>query len=62
VGVSQGKVLRSLVYLLYAADLPTSPEFTTAIFDDNTAVLATESEPAITAQKLQTKTGLNNGE
>jgi hypothetical protein len=40
---------------------------TTATFADDTAVLATHSDPAITSQKLQTtylqsKTGLRNGE
>jgi hypothetical protein len=44
----------SSVNLLYNADLPTSSESTTT-FADGTAVLATDSDPAIASQKLQTK-------
>jgi hypothetical protein len=45
--------LGSLLYLLYTADLPTSPESTTATIGGDTAVVATDSDPAIAAQKLQ---------
>jgi hypothetical protein len=38
----------------YTAYLRTSSEFTTATFADNIAVLATDSDPAILSQKLQT--------
>jgi hypothetical protein len=42
--VFQGSVLRLLLYLLYTADLPTSPESITVTFANDTAVLTTDSD------------------
>jgi hypothetical protein len=39
---------------MYTADLPTSPTTTIATFADDPAVLATDSDPAVASQKLQT--------
>jgi hypothetical protein len=39
---------------MYTADLPTSPTTTISTFADDTAFLATDSDPAVAYQKLQT--------
>jgi hypothetical protein len=53
-GVPQGSVLGPLLYLLFTADLPILPEITSATFADDTAVIATDNDPAIASHKLQT--------
>jgi hypothetical protein len=52
--VPQASVPGPLLYLVHIAHLPTSQKFITAAFAHDTAVLATDRNPAIASEKLQT--------
>jgi hypothetical protein len=53
-GVPEGSVLVPLLYLLYTADLATSPITLIATFADDTSILTTDSDPAVALHLLQT--------
>jgi len=52
-GVPQGSVLGPILYLLYTADIPTNGNSMTAMFADDTAILATSSNQQTATENVQ---------
>lgn len=53
-GVPQGSVLNPILYLLFTADIRKNPDVKVATFADDTVILVTGDDVAITTTKLQT--------
>lgn len=54
-GVPQGSVLGPILYTLYTADIPSSPDTVMATFADDTAILASHQDPVLASQLLQSE-------
>lgn len=52
-GVPQGSVMGPILYLLFTADLPISNDVLIGTFADDTAILASDPNPAFASHKLQ---------
>lgn len=52
-GVPQGSVLAPILYTIYTADLPVSPDVTLATFADDTALLVSHENPDTASRLLQ---------
>lgn len=53
-GVPQGSLLGPILYSLYTADLPETPQTIIATYADDTTILASHEDPITASQNLQT--------